>query len=95
MAGGPAEAAGHYTRDVVSAAYRRGLYAAGAAITQAATELPQDQLFEHLVSIGRERRTATDRMHRITTVLVPAGVSALPGTLRPAPRKGHPHDEQQ
>lgn len=56
---------------------------------------PQDQLFDHLVAIGRERRTATDRMHRITTVLVPAGVSALPGTLRPAPRKGHPHDEQQ
>ncbi len=41
MAGGPAEAAGHYARAVVSAAYRRGLYAAGAAITQAATERPK------------------------------------------------------
>jgi len=51
---------------LVAGAYRRGFYAAGAAITQAATELPQDQLFEHLVSIGRERRTATERLNRIT-----------------------------
>ena len=68
-AGAGPEAAGHYARAVVAAAYRRGFYAAGAAITQAAAELPQDQLFEHLLSIGRERRTATDRLDRTLTAL--------------------------
>jgi hypothetical protein len=88
MAGGPAEAAGHYARAVVSAAYRRGFYAAGAAITQAAAELPQDQLFEHLVAIGRERRTATDRLNRITTSLTPAQPNAQPRHTETSTRKG-------
>jgi replicative DNA helicase len=68
-AGAGPEAAGHYARAVVAAAYRRGFYAAGAAITQAAAELPQDQLFDHLVSIGRERRTATERLDRTIAAL--------------------------
>jgi len=68
-AGAGPEAAGHYARAVVAAAYRRGFYAAGAAITQAAAEFPQDQLFEHLLSIGRERRTATERLDRTLTAL--------------------------
>ncbi len=69
MAGSPPEAAGHYAIAVASAAYRRGFHTAVAALAQAAEQLPQDQLFEHLVSIGRERRTATDRLHRIQTAL--------------------------
>ncbi len=61
-AGAGPGAAGHYARAVAAAAYRRGFYAAGAAITQGAAELPQDQFFDHMVSIGRERRTATERL---------------------------------
>jgi replicative DNA helicase len=68
-AGAGPQAAGHYARAVAAAAYRRGFYAAGAAITQAATEAPQDQLFDHLVRVGHERRTATDRLHRTITAL--------------------------
>ncbi len=65
---------------MVAGAYRRGFYAAGAAITQAATELPQDQLFEHLVSIGRERRTATERLNRITGDQHPANTQVGAGS---------------
>jgi len=39
------------------------------ALAQAAEQLPQDQLFDHLVSIGREQRTATEHLHRIQTAL--------------------------
>ncbi len=69
MAGSPPEAAGHYAITVASAAYRRGFHTSAAALAQAAEQLPQDQLFEHLVSIGREQRTATDRLQRIQTAL--------------------------
>lgn len=69
MAGSPPEAAGHYAIAVVSAAYRRGFHTAAAALAQAAERLPQDQLFEHLVSISRERRTATAHLHLIQTAL--------------------------
>jgi len=69
MAGCPPEAAGHYAIAVASAAYRRGFHTAAAALAQAAEQLPQDQLFDHLVSIGREQRTATEHLHRIQTVL--------------------------
>ncbi len=69
MAGGAPEAAGHYAITVVSAAYRRGFHTAAASLTEAAEQLPQDQLFEHLVSIGRAQRAATERLHTITTTL--------------------------
>ncbi len=69
MAGGAPEAVGHYAITVVSAAYRRGFHLAAAAMTQGAEQLPQDQLFEHLVSIGRAQRAATERLHTITTTL--------------------------
>ena len=59
----------HYAVTVVAAAYRRGFHAAGAAITQAAEELPQAELFEHLVSIGRGQRTATERLRDVMAVL--------------------------
>ena len=35
------------------------------ATPQAAEELPEDQLFEHLLSIGRERRAASQRLAAI------------------------------
>jgi len=69
MAGSPPEAAGHYAIAVASAAYRRGFHTAAAALAQAAEQLPQDQLFDHLVSIGREQRIATEHLHRIQTAL--------------------------
>ena len=46
-------------------AYRRGFRAAAQSLAQAADELPEDQLFEHLLSIGRERRTAYERLNTI------------------------------
>jgi len=67
MAGGAPEAAGHYAITVVSAAYRRGFHLAAASLTAAAEQLPQDELFEHLLSIGRAQRAATERLHTITT----------------------------
>lgn len=69
MAGGAPEAAGHYAITVVAAAYRRGFHTAAASLTEAAEQLPQDQLFEHLVSIGRAQRAATERLRTITTAL--------------------------
>lgn len=69
MAGGSPEAAGHYAITVLSAAYRRGFHTAAASMTAAAEQLPQDQLFEHLVSIGRAQRTATERLHTSTCTL--------------------------
>ncbi len=49
------EAAGHYAITGLSAAYRRGFHTAAAAMTAAAAHLPQDQLFEHLLSTGGRR----------------------------------------
>lgn len=65
LVGSSPEITGHYAVTVVAAAYRRGFHAAGAAITQAAEELPQAELFEHLVSIGRGQRTATERLRDV------------------------------
>ncbi len=54
---------------MVSAAYRRGFHAAATSLTDAAEQLPQDQLFPHLVSIGRAQRTATQRLADICSTL--------------------------
>jgi len=69
MAGGSPEAAGHYAITVVSAAYRRGFHTAAVAMTEAAGQLSQDQLFDHLLSIGCKQRAATERLHTITHTL--------------------------
>jgi len=69
MAGGAPEAVGHYAITVVCAAYRRGFHAAATSLTEAAEQLPQDQLFEHLVSIGRAQRTATQRLADVSSTL--------------------------
>ncbi|MDV6278376.1 DnaB-like helicase N-terminal domain-containing protein [Rhodococcus erythropolis] len=55
----------HYVGAVLTQAYRRGFRAAAQSLTQAADQLPEDQLFEHLLSIGRERRTAYERLNTI------------------------------
>jgi len=66
MAGSPPQAVGHYAVTVASAAYRRSFHTAAAALTQATEQLPQDQLFEHMVSIGRAQRAATERLDTLS-----------------------------
>lgn len=63
--GVPAGAIEHYLDAVLTQAYRRGFRAAAQSLTEAAETLPEDQLFEHLLTIGRERRAATNRLRRI------------------------------
>ena len=55
-------AARHYASLVLTAAYRRSFHTAGTAVTQAAEQLHQDDLFDHLVAIGVEQRKATNRL---------------------------------
>jgi len=69
MAGGAPEAVGHYAITVVCAAYRRGFHAAATSLTDAAQQLSQDQLFPHLLSIGRAQRSATQRLADISSTL--------------------------
>ena len=65
LSGAAAEFAGHYARAVIGAAYRRSYYAAAASLAQAAAELPEHELFEHLVSIGRAQRAASQRLSAV------------------------------
>src|SRR3546814_7140009 len=51
----------HNIAAVLTQAYRRGFREAARSRAQAADELPEDQLFEHLLSIRRERREASQR----------------------------------
>lgn len=55
----------HNIAAVLTQAYRRGFREAARSLAQAAEELPEDQLFEHLLSIGRERRAASQRLAAI------------------------------
>lgn len=68
-AGAFPEAAGHYALAVATAAYRRGFHAAATALTQGATQLPTNDLFDHLLTIGRERRTAATRLQQLRDAL--------------------------
>ena len=81
MAGGAPEAVGHYAITVVSAAYRRGFHAAATSLTEAAAQLPQDQLFPHLLSIGVAQRTATQRLADIYSVLGRAPIIGAGGKI--------------
>jgi len=65
LSGAPAEFAGHYARAVIGAAYRRSYYAAAASLAQAAAELPEHELFEHLLSIGCAQRAASQRLSAV------------------------------
>ncbi len=72
IAGAVPETVGHYAAAVLSAAgYRRGFHLAAMALAEAAEQLSQDQLFDHLLSIGRAQRAATERLRRGTTLLSP------------------------
>ncbi len=65
LSGAAAEFAGHYARAVIGAAYRRSYYAAAASLAQAAAELPEHELFAHLLSIGRAQRAASQRLSAV------------------------------
>jgi len=69
IAGAGPESAGHYAAAVAAAAYRRGYITTAATLTQAATELPEADLFTHLLTIGRERRTALQRLTQLRATL--------------------------
>ncbi len=71
IAGAVPETVGHYAVAVLSAAYRRSFHLAAMALAQAAEQLPQDQLFDHLLSIGRAQRAATERLHHGKTLFSP------------------------
>jgi len=71
IAGAAPAAVGHYAVAVLSAAYRRSFHLAAQSLTQAAEQLPEDQLFAHLLSIGRAQRAATERLHLVSTSLWP------------------------
>ncbi|MGW0021593.1 DnaB-like helicase N-terminal domain-containing protein [Rhodococcus sp. NPDC003382] len=58
-------AAPYYAHAVISAAYRRSFRTAGAAITEAAETLPEHELFEYMVTIGRAQRAATCRLEHV------------------------------
>ncbi len=61
----PAAELEHYIDAVLTQAYRRGFRDAARSLAQAAEELPEEQLFEHLLAIGRERRAASQRLAAI------------------------------
>jgi hypothetical protein len=72
-AGATPEAAGHYALAVATAA---------TALTQGAQQLPTNDLFNHLLTIGRERRTATTRLEQLRDALDPHPPNAS-ATARP------------
>ncbi|OZD55877.1 hypothetical protein CH266_00700 [Rhodococcus sp. 06-1474-1B] len=62
-AGGHAAAAAHYADMVLSQAYRRSYRTVGEAIAQAADELPEEYLFDHMVERGRIQRALWNRLN--------------------------------
>ncbi|OZD18329.1 hypothetical protein CH253_17880 [Rhodococcus sp. 06-156-3C] len=54
----------HYADMVLSQSYRRSFHAVGAAIAEAATQLPEEDLFEHMVEHGRRQRAAYERLNQ-------------------------------
>jgi hypothetical protein len=88
-AGAVPEAVGHYALAVATAAYRRGFHATAIALTQAAEQLPTDDLFDHLLTLDRRQRTATTRLQHLRTALgtpgTPLPVSGTRGSLRAVP----------
>lgn len=63
--GVPSDALEHYVAAVLTQAYRRGFRTAAQSLVEAAETLPEDQLYEHMCSIGRERRSAFERLQTI------------------------------
>ncbi|WP_137875569.1 DnaB-like helicase N-terminal domain-containing protein [Rhodococcus sp. Q] len=64
-AGADGASVGHYARAVVCAAYRRSFHEAGLAITEAAQSLPEADLFEHMLRLGRRQRAAAERLNAV------------------------------
>ncbi|CAH0299551.1 DnaB-like helicase N-terminal domain-containing protein [Rhodococcoides fascians] len=53
----------HYADIVLSQAYRRSYRTVAASIVQAAEELPEEYLFEHMVEYGRAQRALWQRLN--------------------------------
>ncbi len=94
IAGAVPETVGHYAVAVLSAAYRRSFHLAARSLAAAAAEqLPQDLLFEHLLSIGKRNAPPPNgcTTHRPRCRL--SSASAIAETLNPLPARGPPrHD---
>ncbi|WP_068277439.1 DnaB-like helicase N-terminal domain-containing protein [Aldersonia kunmingensis] len=61
--------ASHYALAVLSQSYRRGYAIAAARFTQIAETVSEDELFEQMCALGRERRTARDRLRAAAQAL--------------------------
>ena len=68
-AGAAPESTGHHAVTVVTTAYRRSFHTAATRLAQAAEQLPTDELFAHLVDVGRAQRTATQRLAHLRSTL--------------------------
>ena len=68
-AGAAPESTGHHAVTVVTTAYRRSFHTAATALTQAAEQLPTDELFDHLLDVGRTQRAATQRLPHLRATL--------------------------
>jgi len=88
IAGAAPSAVGHYIVAVLSAAYRRSFHLAAQSMAQAAEQLPQDQLFEHLLSIGKAQRAATERLHHVQTSLSPTRRASHSADTEPTTSEG-------
>jgi len=88
IAGAVPETVGHYALAVLSAGYRRGFHLAARSMAAAAEQLPQDLLFDHLLSIGKAQRVATERLHHASTSLSPSQRVSHSGNTEPTATEG-------
>ena len=88
IAGAVPETVGHYALAVLSAGYRRGFHLAARSMAAAAEQLPQDLLFDHLLSIGKAQRAATERLHHASTSLSPVQRVSHSGNTEPTTSEG-------
>jgi len=88
IAGAVPETVGHYAVAVLSAGYRRSFHVAARSMAAAAEQLPQDLLFEHLLSIGKAQRAATERLHHASTSLSPIQRFSHCGNTEPTTSEG-------
>lgn len=63
VAGAPDTAVEAYGGALLSQAYRRSFHTAAQRLATIAAEAPEDELFERMCVLGREQRTATDRLN--------------------------------
>lgn len=67
-----AHEATHYARAVLSQAYRRGYLTAATALAQIAEEAAETELFELMCNLGRQQRTAHQRLADADTAFAAA-----------------------